>query len=95
MWLVSDNKKNRPIRRTKLAVDMTRQADFDYSPSRGPADPALGGISLVLPVCNESFIIEQTLRNYIAELGPRISDFEVVVAQTAAPMIPKCPRAFA
>jgi glycosyltransferase involved in cell wall biosynthesis len=60
---------------------MTRQGNLDYSPPRGPADPALGGISLVLPVFNESFIIEQTLRNYIAELAPRISDFEVVVAE--------------
>ena len=50
-------------------------------PARGPARPELGGVSLVLPVRNESFIIEQTLRNYIAELQPRIHDFEVVVAE--------------
>jgi len=50
-------------------------------PPRGPADPALGGISLVFPVCNESFIIEQTLRNYIAELQGRVADFEVIVAE--------------
>ena len=48
---------------------------------RGPADPALGGVSLIFPVHNESFIIEQTLRNYIAELADRIADFEVVVAE--------------
>jgi glycosyltransferase involved in cell wall biosynthesis len=46
---------------------------------RGPADPSLGGVSLVLPVHNESFIIEQTLRNYISELEGRVSDFEVIV----------------
>lgn len=48
--------------------------------SRGPADPLLGGISLVLPVHNESFIIEQTIRNYIAELEPRV-DLEIIVAE--------------
>ena len=48
---------------------------------RGPADPALGGVSLVFPVHNESFIIEQTLRNYIAELQGRVEDLEVVVAE--------------
>lgn len=49
--------------------------------TRGPADPALGGISLVFPVHNESFIIEQTLRNYLAELTGRVEDLEVVVAE--------------
>jgi glycosyltransferase involved in cell wall biosynthesis len=48
---------------------------------RGPADPALGGVSLVFPVHNESFVIEQTLRNYIAELQPRMDDLEVIVAE--------------
>ncbi len=48
---------------------------------RGPADPALGGISLVFPVFNESFIIEQTLRNYITELQGRVADLEVIVAE--------------
>ena len=48
---------------------------------RGPADPSLGGISLVFPVHNESFIIEQTLRNYITELENRVSDFEVIVSE--------------
>lgn len=46
---------------------------------RGPSDPALGGISLVFPVHNESFIIEATLRNYIAELEHRVPDLEVIV----------------
>lgn len=50
-------------------------------PQRGPADDALGGISLVFPVHNESFIIETTLRNYIAELESRVSDFEVIVSE--------------
>jgi glycosyltransferase involved in cell wall biosynthesis len=50
-------------------------------PPRGPADPALGGISMIFPVCNESFIIEQTLRNYIAEFQGRVPDFEVIVAE--------------
>ena len=53
----------------------------DGPPRRGPADPSLGGISLVFPVHNESFIIEQTLRNYIAELGNRVKDLEVVVSE--------------
>jgi glycosyltransferase involved in cell wall biosynthesis len=48
---------------------------------RGPAPPELGGISLVFPVYNESFIIEQTLRNYISELEERVEDLEVVVAE--------------
>lgn len=50
-------------------------------PPRGPADPALGGISMIFPVFNESFIIAQTLRNYIAEFQGRVSDFEVIVAE--------------
>ena len=50
-------------------------------PPRGPADPEMGGISLVFPVHNESFIIEQTLRNYIAELENRVEDFEVIVSE--------------
>src|SRR5947209_15946536 len=50
-------------------------------PPRGPADPELGGISMIFPVYNESFIIEQTLRNYIAEFQGRVADFEVIVAE--------------
>jgi glycosyltransferase involved in cell wall biosynthesis len=41
----------------------------------------LGGVSCVFPVHNESFIIEQTIRNYFAELAGRVSDFEVIVAE--------------
>lgn len=48
---------------------------------RGDSDPALGGISLVFPVHNESFIIETTLRNYIAELRGRVPDLEVIVSE--------------
>lgn len=48
---------------------------------RGPANPSLGGISLVFPVHNESFIIETTLRNYIAEMEGRVLDFEVIVSE--------------
>jgi glycosyltransferase involved in cell wall biosynthesis len=48
---------------------------------RGPASPELGGVSLVFPVRNESFMIEMTLRNYSSELQPRISDFELIVAE--------------
>lgn len=36
---------------------------------------------MVFPVHNESFIIEQTLRNYIAELSGRVPDLEVIVAE--------------
>jgi glycosyltransferase involved in cell wall biosynthesis len=50
-------------------------------PPRGPADPDAGGISVIFPVCNESFIIEATLRNYIAEFQGRVPDFEVIVAE--------------
>ena len=60
---------------------MTRPKVSTQMPPRGPANPELGGISLVFPVYNESFIIEQTLRNYIAEFEGRVPDFEVVVAE--------------
>jgi glycosyltransferase involved in cell wall biosynthesis len=43
-------------------------------------NPEEGGISLIFPVCNESFMIEQTLRNYIAEFS-RVPDLEVIVAE--------------
>ena len=56
------------------------RAPFEAVP-RGPADAELGGISLVFPVHNESFVIEQTLRNYIAELEGRVPDLEVIVAE--------------
>lgn len=46
---------------------------------RGPATKGLGGISVIFPVHNESFIIEQTLRNYIAELENRVDDIEFIV----------------
>jgi glycosyltransferase involved in cell wall biosynthesis len=59
------------------AKEMARQP----MPPRGPADPELGGISLVFPVHNESFIIEQTIRNYISELAGRVADLEVIVAE--------------
>src|SRR5215510_6127258 len=60
---------------------MTRKRTPDDAPHRGPADPLLGGVSLVFPVHNESFIIEQTLRNYIAELSSRVPELEVIVAE--------------
>jgi glycosyltransferase involved in cell wall biosynthesis len=50
-------------------------------PPRGPADAELGGISCVFPVHNESFIIEQTIRNYFAEFESRVPDFEIIVAE--------------
>src|SRR5256714_6887741 len=53
----------------------------ERSTYRGPAKPELGGVSLVFPVRNESFIIEMTLRNYLSELQPRIADFELIVAE--------------
>ena len=61
--------------------DAVKQSSDRGRFARGPADPSLGGISLVFPVHNESFIIEQTLRNYIAELDGRVSDLEVIVAE--------------
>jgi glycosyltransferase involved in cell wall biosynthesis len=60
---------------------MKRQSVSGEVPQRGPADPELGGISLVFPVYNESFIIEPILRNYIAELAGRVGDLEVIVAE--------------
>ena len=59
----------------------SRREQAQAAVPRGPADPALGGVSLVFPVHNESFIIEQTLRNYIAELQGRVPDLEVIVAE--------------
>lgn len=57
------------------------KARVEKSTYRGPAMPELGGVSLVFPVRNESFIIEMTLRNYLSELQPRIPDFELVVTE--------------
>lgn len=58
-----------------------RKWNSDESFPRCVSDPSLGGVSLVFPVHNESFIIEQILRNYIAELENRVPDLEVVVAE--------------
>jgi len=63
-----------------MAIPWRRQVAVG-APRRGPADPSLGGISVVFPVHNESFIIELTLRNYIAELQGRIDELEVIVAE--------------
>jgi len=60
---------------------MSKKRGINDAPPRGPADPSLGGVSLVFPVHNESFIIEQTLRNYIAELSGRVPELEVIVAE--------------
>jgi glycosyltransferase involved in cell wall biosynthesis len=60
---------------------MPQTTTISNIPRRGPADPALGGISVVFPVHNESFIIEQTLRNYVAELQGRVADLEFIVAE--------------
>lgn len=57
-----------------MTVKIVSQSEF-----RGPANPKYGGVSVIFPVCNESFIIEQTLRNYIAELQERIGDVEFIV----------------
>ena len=59
----------------------SRKRSIEKLPARGPTDPKLGGISVVFPVHNESFIIEQTLRNYVAELDGRIEDLEFIVAE--------------
>lgn len=56
-------------------------SELSHPPSRGPADPALGGISVVFPVHNESFVIEMTIRNYLAELEGRVEDLEIIVAE--------------
>ena len=49
--------------------------------SRGPANPKYGGVSVIFPVHNESFIIEQVLQSYIAELSGRIEDVEFIVVE--------------
>jgi glycosyltransferase involved in cell wall biosynthesis len=49
--------------------------------SRAIKCPNAGGISIVFPVFNESFIIEQVVRNYLAEFQGRVADFELVVAE--------------
>lgn len=46
-----------------------------------PVHPSWGGISLIFPVHNESFIIEHTLRTYFHALNGKIVDFEVVVIE--------------
>lgn len=51
------------------------------SPRRVVSDERLGGVSVVFPVHNESFIIEQTLRNYVAEFAGRLPDVEFVVCE--------------
>lgn len=59
-----------------MGSPLTGEAAF-----RGPAHSSYGGISVVFVVHNESFIIEQTLRNYIAELQPRVGDIEFIVCE--------------
>jgi len=73
MGMDRDTPRSLPLSISKKVSDEPLQ--------RGPADPKLGGISLVFPVYNESFIIEQTLRNYVAELERRVEDLEVIVAE--------------
>jgi dolichol-phosphate mannosyltransferase len=51
------------------------------SVSREVKCPGAGGISIVFPVFNESFIIEQVVRNYYAEFHGRVQDFELIVAE--------------
>lgn len=68
------------IRDTIFAILAKPQISSEM-PLRGPADPSLGGISCVFPVHNESFIIEQTIRNYFAEFEGRVTDFEFVVCE--------------
>lgn len=48
---------------------------------RQPVHPLLGGISLIFPVHNESFIIEHTLRTYFHSFNGKIKDFEVIVVE--------------
>ncbi|MCL4795224.1 MAG: glycosyltransferase family 2 protein [Bryobacteraceae bacterium] len=60
---------------------MTLERPSPGTPVRAPATPDCGGVSIVFPVHNESFIIEQTLRNYIAELGARLPDCEFIVCE--------------
>jgi glycosyltransferase involved in cell wall biosynthesis len=62
-------------------MSKTKKYDLSVMPKRGITDPALGGISLVFPVHNESFIIEMTVRNYFAELMSRVPDLEIIVAE--------------
>jgi len=49
--------------------------------NKQPVHPSFGGISLIFPVHNESFIIEHTLRTYIHALNGKIKDFEVIVCE--------------
>jgi glycosyltransferase involved in cell wall biosynthesis len=44
-----------------------------------PLHPSQGGISLIFPVHNESFIIEHTIRTYFHTFQGKIADFEVIV----------------
>jgi glycosyltransferase involved in cell wall biosynthesis len=58
-----------------------RHQTIDSNIQRRPRHAELGGVSVVFPIHNESFIIEQTLRNYISELGKRIEDIEFIAAE--------------
>lgn len=60
---------------------LPKRQKVDPSLQRSPRHPQLGGVSVVFPVYNESFIIEQILRNYVSELGGRIEDIEFIAAE--------------
>jgi len=58
---------------SRLTAETTLQRELSH--------PELGGVSVVFPIHNESFIIEQTLRNYVSELESRIGDVEFIAAE--------------
>ena len=66
---------------TDHGMTSRKRRPISESVPRGPANPEYGGVSVVFPVHNESFIIEQTLRNYVAEFEDRIEDLEFIVAE--------------
>jgi glycosyltransferase involved in cell wall biosynthesis len=50
-------------------------------PAPRPTNAESGGVSLVFLVHNEGAIIEHTIRNYASELGSRLPDLEIIVAE--------------
>jgi len=66
------------------------KVDLGVPPERRRHSADDTGISIIFPVHNESFIIEEMVRNYFAEFEGRISDFELIVAEDGSTDDTKC-----
>jgi glycosyltransferase involved in cell wall biosynthesis len=60
-----------------------KKNDFlsDQVVHRQETHSSLGGIALIFPVHNESFIIEHTIRTYFHAFYTKIKDFEIIVVE--------------